>query len=337
LVGVARELAIDFGTAWTRVWTRGKGLVLDEPTVAAVDTRTREVLALGSEAYDLVGRTPHHVVIVRPLRQGAITDFDMAERMLRSILTRCGVSRMSRPKLLLTVPAAATSIERRALKQAARSAGAASAVLLETPMAAAIGLGLPVHDPVGSVVVDIGAGTSETGVISLGGVVALKAQRIGGSDLDVVISEMVRHRFDVVIGDRMSEQLKIAVGSADEHAPQHTAEVSGHKTASGEPAVAEITTADVSGAIADLLRSMVDGVAACIADSPPEFAQDAIFEGIHLVGGGALLDGIVPLLSAGTAVPVNLAENPRYVVIEGAGRCLEDLSRLTSLFKSADR
>lgn len=334
---VARELAIDFGTAQTRVWVRGRGLVLDEPTAAAVDTRTREVLALGSEAYDLVGRTSNHVVIVRPLRQGAITDFDMAERMLRSILARCGVTRMSRPKVLLTVPVAATSIERRALKQAAQSAGASSAVLLETPMAAAIGLGLPVHDPVGSVVVSLGAGTSETGVISLGGIVAQKALRLGGQDLDAAISSMVRHKFDVVVSDQTSEELKMSVGSARPDHLDLTAEVHGRHTTTGEPALATVSSADVTSAIRDALKAIVDGVATCLADSPPEFAQDAIFEGIHLVGGGALLDGIVPLLSEGTQVPVNLAAAPRHVVIEGAGRCLDDLTRLSALFKSADR
>jgi rod shape-determining protein MreB len=336
LVAVARELAIDFGTSMTRVWVRGRGLVLDEPTVAAVDTRTREVLAMGSEAYELVGRTTRHVVIVRPLRQGAITDFDMAERMLRTVLARSGVGRMSRPKVLLSVPAAATSIERRALKQAARSAGAASAVLLEAPMAAAIGLGLPVHDPVGSVVVDVGAGTSEAGVISLGGVVAQKALRVGGRDLDEAIADMVRHRYDLVISERSSEQIKIGIASADPAATPLTAEVHGRRTATGEPASAILDSDVVSAAIADLLRSMVDGVAQCLADSPPEFAQDAIFEGIHLVGGGALLDGFVSLLEQGTSVPVHVAANPTGVVIEGAGRCLEDLDRLRPLFEAAD-
>jgi len=337
LVAVARELAIDFGTSRTRVWIRGRGLVLDEPTVAAVDTRTREVLAMGSEAYELVGRTTRHVVIVRPLRQGAITDFDMAERMLRAVLARCGSSRMSRPRALLAVPAAATSIERRALKQAARSAGASSAVLLESPMAAAIGLGLPVHDPVGSVVVDVGAGTSEAGVISLGGVVALKALRVGGRDLDEAIAGVIRQRFDLVISDRASEELKISVASADPEAPSISAEVHGRRTATGEPASAVVESAVVSAAIADVLRSMVEGVAMCLADSPPEFAQDAIFEGIHLVGGGALLDGFVPVLELGTSVPVHVAASPTTAVIEGAGRCLEDLDRLRPLFQAADR
>ena len=334
---VARELAIDFGTSSTKVYERSRGLIYDEPTAAAVDTKTREVLALGAEAYEMVGRTPRHVVIVRPLRQGAITDFDMAERMLRTILARCGATKVSRPKILLTVPSAATSIERRALKQAARSAGAATAYLLEAPMAAAIGLGLPVYDPVGSVVVDVGAGTSEAGVVSLGGVVALKALRLGGQDLDRAIADMVRQRFDVVISSRMAEELKISIGAAGAAPEVINAEVQGRDVATGEPARAVVSSDDVAGAISDLLRAMVDGVAACLSDSPPEFAQDALFEGIHLLGGGALLDGFADQLSAGTSVPVHVATDPRSIVIEGAGRCLDDFSRLSSLFASAER
>jgi rod shape-determining protein MreB len=329
-------MAIDFGTSTTRVWVRGRGLVLQEPSVAAVDTRTREVLAMGVEAYELVGRTTRHVVLVRPLRQGAITDFDMAERMLRSVLARSGGGRMSRPKVLLSVPSAVTSIERRALKQAARSAGASSAVLLEAPMAAAIGLGLPIHDPVGSVIVDVGGGTSEAGVISLGGIVALKALRVGGRDLDEAIADMVRHRFDLVISERSSEQLKIGIGSAGPAAPSQTAEVHGRKTSTGEPSSVLLSSEVVSEAIADLLKSIVEGVKQCLADSPPEFAQDAIFEGIQLVGGGALLDGFATLLEEGTSVPVHVAPNPTGVVIEGAGRCLEELDRLRPLFEAAD-
>lgn len=334
---VARELAIDFGTAATRVYERGRGVIFDEPTVAAVDTKTREVLALGHDARDLVGRTTRHVVMVRPLRQGAITDFDMAERMLRSILSRCGATKISRPRVLLSVPAAATSIERRALKQAARSAGAHQAHLLEAPMAAAIGLGLPVNDPLGSVVVDVGAGTSETGVTSLGGVVALKALRLGGQDLDRGIAEMVRQRFDLVISERAAEELKTSIGAAGHIAPSVSAEVHGRMVATGERASAIVTSEEVAQAIADSVRAMVDGVAACLADSPPEFAQDALFEGIHLLGGGALLQGFAAQLSAGTSVPVHTVENPRHVVIEGAGRCLDDLSRLSALFASAER
>ncbi len=320
-----------------RVVAKGRGLILEEPTVAAVDTRTREVLALGAEADELVGRTADHVVAVRPLRQGAITDFDMAERLLRAVLSRSGASRMSRPKVLLTVPAAATSIERRALKQAARKAGGSSAMLLEAPMAAAIGLGLPIHDPVGSVVVDVGAGTSETGVISLGGVVALKALRIGGHDLDAAVASAVRQQLDLVISDLLAEELKMKIGSVDANAPALTAEIHGRRTTSGLSATEQVTSEVVSRAISDLTSSLVAGSAACLADAPPELAQDAIFEGIHLVGGGSLLHGFADLLAQGTSVPVHVAANPTTAVVEGAGRCLDELGRLQALFSASER
>jgi rod shape-determining protein MreB len=335
LGAVSRDLALDFGTAFTRVIVKGRGLVIDEPSVIAVDTRTREVLALGAEAADLVGRTADHVVTVRPLHQGSITDFDMAERMLRAVFARCGMSRMSRPRVLLTVPSAATSIERRALKQAAERAGASKAILLEAPLAAAIGLGLPIHDPVGSVVVDIGAGTTETAVISLGGIVALKALRIGGSDLDRVIAHQVRHELELVISERVAEELKIRIGSVDPNAGSTTAEVHGRRTTSGAPATELVSTDLLRRAMSDLVAAMVAGIASCLAEAPPELAQDAIFEGIHLVGGTAQLDGMVELLASSTSVPVHVAENPVGVVVEGAARCLDDLDRLSSLFQAA--
>ena len=334
---MSRDVAIDFGTAAIRVVVKGRGLMVEEPSVVAVDTRTREVLALGHEADALVGRTADHVVAVRPLRQGAITDFDMAERMLRAALARCGLKRMSRPRAVLTVPAAATPIERRALRQAARRAGASSALLLDAPMAAAIGLGLPIHDPVGSVVVDVGAGTSETGIISLGGVVALKALRIGGHDLDAAIASAVRQQRDLVIGDRLAEQLKVEIGSADPAALPVDAEVHGRRTMTAAPAIEQISSLMVSKAIADLVAAMVGGAASCLADAPPELAQDAIFEGIHLVGGGAMLDGFAALLSAGTSIPVHVAANPSMAVVEGAARCLDEIDRLRALFAAADR
>ena len=336
-VSVSRDLAIDLGTASTRVIVKGRGLVIDEPSVVAVDTRNREVLALGHDADELVGKTADHVVAVRPVRQGAITDFDMAERMLRAMLHRCGLSRLSRPRVLLTVPAAATSIERRALKQAIRGAGAGSAMLLESTMAAGIGLDLPVYEPVGSVIVDVGAGTSETGMISLGGVVALKALRVGGHDLDGAIATAVRQSLDLVISDHLAQELKHHIASADPSARPVVAEVHGRRTASGDPATEQVSSGLVNRAISDLVSAIVAGSAACLADAPPELAQDAIFEGIHLVGGGALLDGFAERLATATSVPVRVAPDPARVVVEGAGRCLEDLGRLRAHFAAADR
>ena len=334
---VSREIAIDVGTSTLRVAVRGKGLVIEEPTVVAVDTRTREVLALGRDAAELVGRTADHVVAVRPLRQGAVTDFDMAARMLRSALDRCGVSRMSRARVLLTVPAASTSIERRALQQAARAAGAAHALLLESTMAAAIGLDLPINEPVGSVIVDIGAGTAETGVISLGGVVAAKALRIGGGDLNDAIMTAVRQEVDLVIGDDVAEDLKCRLGSARPRETALVAEVRGRRPRTAEPAVELISSNLIEAAVSDLVAAMVAGTAACLADAPPELAQDAIFEGIHLMGGGALLEGFGEVLADGTSVPVRSAMDPARVVIEGAARCLEDIDRLRPLFLAAER
>lgn len=334
---MSRDVAIDFGTASTRVIVKGRGLIFDEPSVIAVDTRSREVLALGAEAVDLVGRTADHVVTVRPLSQGAITDFDMAERMLRAILHRCGMSRMSRPRVLLTVPSAATSIERRALKQAAEHAGAAKAVLLESPLAAAIGLDLPIHEPIGSVIVDLGAGTSETAMISLGGVVALKALRIGGSDLDRAITDDVRMQSDLVISDLVSEELKIRIGSVNSEAVSSAAEVHGRRVSTGTPASEVVTTEMIQRATTDLVDAMVAGVAMCLAEAPPELAQDAIFEGIHIVGGTANLDGLVARLEIGTSVPVHVANNSVASVVEGTARCLNELDQLASFFESASR
>lgn len=325
------------GTSMLRVAVRGRGLVLEEPTVVAVDTRTRQVLGLGRDAAELVGRTAEHIVAIRPLRQGAITDFDMATRMLRAALERVGVSRLSRARVLLTVPAASTSIERRALQQAARAAGAAHALLLESTMAAAIGLDLPINEPIGSAVVDVGAGTAETGVISLGGVVAAKALRTGGGDLNAAIMTAVRQEAELVIGDDAAEALKRSLGTAGPSGRALTAEVHGRRPRSGEPAVELVSSELVAGAISDLVSAIVTGTADCLADAPPELAQDAIFEGLHLVGGGALLTGFAELLSEGTAVPVTMAADPERVVIEGATRCLEDLDRLRPLFVAAER
>ena len=334
---MSRDLAIDFGTFRTRVYDKARGLVYDEPSVAAVDTRSREVVALGAEADELVGRSADHVVAVRPLNQGAITDFDMAERMLRAVLARCGSSRMNRPKLLLTVPSAATSIERRALEQAAKAAGASSANLLESPLAAAIGLDIPIHDAVGSVIVDAGAGTTETAVISLGGVVASRALRIGGLDLDRAIASMVRHELDLVVNAHVAEELKKRIASVAPDAEPVAVEVHGRRPMTGEPGHVNIEGALVNRGVRDLVQQMIAGTISCLSETPPELAQDAIFGGIFLHGGGAQLHGYAELLSGATSVSVNSDTEPSTVVIRGAGRCLEDIGRLRSLFSSAHR
>ncbi len=321
----------------TRVATEDGGLIFAEPTVVAIDTRSGAVVALGHEAVELVGRTPRHVVAFRPIHKGATTDFDVAARLLHGVLERCGVGRFSRPRVLLTVPAAATAIERRALRQATRRAGAAHAHLLEAPIAAAIGLGLPIHDPVASSVAVIGAGTSEVAVVSLGGIVALASLRIGGDDLDRDIADWVRHRADAVITSATAEALKVSVATAS-LAPRHrTAEVPARRTSDGAPFALSVSGDDVHDAIGDHVNQIVRASSECLAETPPDIAQDVLVHGMHVVGGGAQLDGLHERMQSTTEVPVHVADAPAEAVVLGAARCLEDLGRLSQLFASAER
>lgn len=334
---MAPTLAIDVGTSMTRVATESGGLIFAEPTVVAIDTRTGGVVALGHEAIELVGRTPRHVVAFRPIHKGATTDFDVAARLLHGVLERCGIGRFSRPRVLLTVPASATAIERRALRQAARRAGAAHAHLLEAPIAAAIGLGLPIHDPVASSVAVVGAGTTEVAVISLGGIVSLASMRVGGEDLDSDISDWIRRHADAVITSATAEVLKMSVATASAEPRQRSAEVPARRTSDGATVQLSVSGDQVHDAIADHVSQMVRASSECLAQAPPDLAQDVLVHGLHVVGGGSLLDGLVERLAETTEVPVNSCEAPTEAVVLGAGRCLEDLGRLSQLFASAER
>jgi len=333
---MSRDLAIDLGTANTLVYARGRGIVLNEPTVVAVDTQSRQVLSIGAEAWKMIGRTPGYIVAVRPMRQGAITDFDITERMLRALLQRVGVSKLNRPRVLICVPSAITGVERRAVKEAARHAGASAVYLIEQPMAAAIGAGLAIHEPMGSMVVDVGGGTSEMAVISLGGVVALRALRLGGFDMDAAIQAHVRNRYGVAIGERTAEAVKMAIGSAHPYESERPAEVRGREVTTGMPKTVLLSPEEVRGAVEDLVLSIVSAAASCLGDAPPELAQDIIFEGIHLLGGGSLLRGMTQRLADGTAVPVHLVDLPLECVVLGAGRCLEAFDQLRPIFAAAE-
>jgi len=333
---VARDLAIDLGTANTLVYAKGRGIVLNQPTVIALNTRTHEVLAVGNEAWQMIGRTPGYIVAVRPLREGAITDFDITERMIRLLLHRAGVTKLSRPRVLICVPSAITSVERRAVKEAARRAGASSAYLIEQPMAAAIGAGLATHEPMGNMVVDVGGGTAETAVISLGGVVTSRAIRCGGFDMDAAIQQYVRHEYDVAIGERTAEELKLAIGSALPYADEVKAEVRGREVATGLPKVVVLSPDEIRYALRDQVDLIVDTVIDCLGDAPPELAQDIIYQGIHLVGGGAMLRGLANRLANDTEVPVHLVATPLECVVLGAGMCLDSFDSLRHLFAAAE-
>ena len=334
---MARDLAIDLGTANTLVYAKGEGIILNEPSVLAINSQTQEVLAMGREAWHMIGRTPGYIVAVRPLRHGAITDYDVTQRMIRLLLQRAGVSRINRPKVLICVPSAITEVEKRAVKEAARRAGAIEAELIGQPMAAAIGANLPVHEPIGSMVVDIGGGTSETALISLGGVVALNAIRIGGFNFDEAIQTYIRREHGIAVGERTAEEIKIAVGSAAATPDEFAAEVRGREVMSGLPKTVVLTPGEIRHALDDLTNQICKSVVTCLGQAPAELAQDVIRLGINLVGGGGLLRGLDQRLSRVTGVPVKPVDAPLECVALGAGRCIENYALLKDLFMHNDR
>lgn len=332
---MARDLAIDLGTANTLVYARGEGIVLNEPSVLALNSKSGEVLAMGHEAWQMIGRTPGSIVAVRPLRQGAITDFDVTQRMIRLLLGRAGMSRLSRPRVVICVPSAITAVEQRAVIEAARRAGAADAQLIEQPMAAAIGAGLPVHEPVANLVVDVGGGTSETALIALGGVVAMRAIRIGSFDLDAALQSYIRREYGIAVGERTAEQIKIAVGSAWPTADEYNAEIRGRDLTSGLPNTVILSPEEVRLALDEQVSAIVASVVDCLSDSPPELAHDLVLRGVHLAGGGAMLRGLDQRLAHETRLPVGLVEAPLESVVLGAGLCLESYDSLKVMFMAA--
>jgi rod shape-determining protein MreB and related proteins len=328
---MARDLAIDLGTANTLVYQKQKGILFGEPTVLALNKETGAVLAMGEEAWQMIGRTPGYIVAVRPLRSGAISDFDVTEKLIRLILQRAGVNKFARPKVLVCVPSALTEVERRAVEEAALQAGARSCYLIEEPMAAAIGAGLPIHEPLGNLVVDVGGGTSEVALISMGGIVTNTAVRVGGFDLDAAIQNWVRKEYTIAIGERTAERIKIAIGSAFPLAQEEKAEIRGRDLATGLPKTILITSEEIREAIAEPVRSIVTAVVECIGASPPDLVQDVLTHGITLTGGGGMLSGLDMLLSQEAEVPVHITEQPLEAVVMGAGRCLEAFGNLKSV------
>jgi len=332
---MARDLAIDLGTANTLVYAKQRGILFAEPTVLALNKETGAVLAMGEEAWRMIGRTPGYIVAVRPLRSGAISDFDITEKLIRLILQRAGVSWWARPKVLVCVPSALTDVERRAVEEATLSAGARSCHLIEEPIAAAIGAGLPIHEPMGSLVVDVGGGTSEVALISMGGIVTNTAVRVGGFDLDSAIQNFVRREYTIAIGERTAERIKISIGSAFPMAHEKQAELRGRDLASGMPKNVIITSEEVREGINEHVRSVVAAVIECLGSSPPDLVQDVLSNGITLTGGGGMLSGFDMLLSQEAEVPVHMTDQPLESVVLGAGKCLEAFESLKSIFVEA--
>jgi rod shape-determining protein MreB len=321
-------MAIDLGTANTVVYVRGRGIVLSEPSVVAIDERTGEVHAVGSEAQLMIGRTPASISADRPLRHGVIADFEVTEAMLRRFMEKVLSSRFSRPRLVMCAPSGVTEVERRAVEEASLSAGAREVHLIEESLAAAIGAGLPIAEPVGRMVVDIGGGTSEVAVISLGGLVVSRSLRVGGYDLDEAITNYIRNEHRMAIGSQSAEAIKLAVAAAMKQPEELVTEVRGRDLTSGLPREVELTGDEVSAAIAGPLADILAAVHATLEETPPELAADITKEGILLAGGGALLRGLDDRLEAETGMPVRVADAPLECVALGAGQSLEELDRM---------
>jgi rod shape-determining protein MreB and related proteins len=329
---VARDLAIDLGTANTLVYVRGKGIQLKVPTAIAINQRTGDILAMGDEAYSMIGRTPAHVVAVRPLRGGAISDFDTTASLIKLLLQRAGAGRVGKPKIVMCVPSAITQVERRAVQEAALLAGAKAAYLIEEPMAAAIGAGLPVQEPAGSLVADVGGGTTEVACISLGGIVNAKAIRVGGFDMDAAITQYMRREYAIVIGERTAEQVKVTIGMAGPQQGRAETQVRGRELATGLPKTIVLSGDEVREALEEPVSQIVQAVVETLAEAPPELANDVLDKGIFMTGGASLLTGLAARVAQETQVAVHLTEAPLECVVLGAGRAVEALDELTPLF-----
>ena len=335
---MGRDMAVDLGTANTLVYVRGRGIVLNEPSVVAINTKTNAILAVGSEAKRMIGRTPSHIQAIRPLKDGVIADFDVTEKMLRYFIQKVHKRRMlAKPRVVVCVPSGITGVEQRAVEEATIAAGARSAFIIEEPMAAAIGAGLPVHEPAGNMVVDIGGGTTEVAVISLGGIVTSLSIRIGGDELDEAIIAYIKKEYSLMLGERTSEEIKMTIGSAFPLPDEPYAEIRGRDLVTGLPKTIQISTEEIRRAIEEPVNAIVDAVKSTLDKTPPELASDIMDKGIVLTGGGALLKGLDERLKHETGMPIHVTENPLSCVAVGSGKCLEEFEALKRVLIASSR
>ena len=327
------ELGIDLGTANIVVFLKGKGIVLREPSVVAMSTVTKKVLAVGEEARLMIGRTPGNIVAIRPMSDGVIADYTTTQKMLEYLIAKvCGRKRMFKPRVLVCVPSGVTSVEKRAVIQAARSAGAQEAYPIEEPMAAAIGAGLPISTPGGNMVVDIGGGTTDIAVISLGGIVVSRSVRLGGNKMDEVIARHIKNKYNLMIGERTAEEIKIKIGSAYPLQTEMTLEVRGRDLVAGLPKTVEVTSEEIRAALTEPVGTVVDRVKNVLELTPPELASDIIERGVMLTGGGALLRGLDRLIAIETNIPIHVAEDPLSCVALGTGKALDEFDEIRDNF-----
>ncbi len=329
-----KDMGIDLGTANTLVFVKGKGIVVNEPSVVAIKQKTNEVLAVGDEAKQMIGRTPGSIVAIRPLKDGVIADFATTEAMLRYFIGKAYKRSLftPKPRVIVCVPSGVTSVEKRAVEEATEKAGAKKALIMEEPMAAAIGAHLRVEEPTGNMVVDIGGGTTDVAVISLGGIVASKSLRIAGDEFDEYIVSYIKREYNLMIGERTAEQIKINIGAAYPIGEVATMEIRGRDLVTGLPKILTITSTEVTEAIKEPVNAIIEAIKYTLEKTPPELSADIIESGIMLTGGGALLTGLDTLISLETGMPVKIAEDPLDCVAKGTGYALEDIEKWAALF-----
>src|SRR5881227_1972994 len=336
LAFLGRDMAVDLGTANTLVYVRGRGIVLNEPSVVALNTNTGHIVAVGVEAKRMIGRTPGNIVAVRPLKDGVIADFDVTERMLRYFIQKVHRrSHLAKPRVVVAVPSGITGVEQSAVKEAGHQAGARRVYIIEEPMAAAIGAGLPVNEPTGNMVVDIGGGTTEVAVISLGGIVTSQSIRIGGDEMDQTIIQFIKKEYSLALGERTAEEIKIHLGSACPLEEELHAEIRGRDLITGLPKTIVTSTEEIREAIEEPVAAIVDAVKVTLDKTPPELAADIMEQGIVLTGGGALLHGIDARLQHETGMPIVIARNPLHSVAIGSGQCLEEFNVLRQVLANS--
>lgn len=325
-------MGIDLGTANSLIYVKGKGIVLTEPSVVAIQKGTNQVLAVGNEAKRMLGRTPGNILAIRPLKDGVIADFEITESMLRYFIRKVHNSKTwVRPRIVVAVPSGITEVEKRAVKDSALHAGAREVFLIEEPMAAAIGVGLPVQEPAGNMIIDIGGGTTEVAIISLAGIVFSKSVRVGGDELDDAVIQYLKRTYNLMIGERTAENVKIGIGSAYPLPEELTMEVKGRDLVSGLPKTIVINSEEIRGALLETISTIVEAVRISLERCPPELAADLVDRGLILAGGGSLLRGIDKLLSEETGLPVNVADDPLSAVALGTGRVLDELDVLKKI------
>ena len=330
-----KDIGIDLGTANTLVYLRGKGIVMREPSVVAVDTKTDDVRGVGQEAKAMIGRTPGNIVAVRPLKDGVIADYDITANMLSYFIKRvCGSNKFFGPRVVICIPSGVTEVERRAVREASLRAGARQVSIIEEPMAAAIGAGLPISEPTGSMIVDIGGGTSEVAVISLGGIVASRSVLVGGDEFDQSIIAYIKRKYNLLIGERTAEDIKIQIGSAYPLEEETTLEIKGRNLVDGLPKNITIGSEEIREALSESLYKVVDAVKETLERTPPELSADIIDHGITLSGGGALLRGLDQLISTETGIDVHVAETPLDCVALGSGAVLDHIDKLGDVLDS---